>query len=723
MVNTRSMNGVNGVGVSNLNNNVNPRPTEAEMAKLLRSVTNELTRTRAELTEIRNERDYLLNQPERTLDGWDGDTNRRHTDDGDRIIDRYNRDRRGNRDTVHEYNNFMKCKPKFFKGGHNPVANRRWIMQMEVVFESCDCLENKKVLFASRMFEDSALDWWNTCRIVLGSAYISSMTWSKTTLSLAVDEAKCVEYDLGSRVRKDGNSGFKRSNDRSSGPNKRFKGNSSSSSNDKRIGTWCDRCRSKHTGQCTISTLRCNRCTATGDLAKDCTGEARCYRCKKTGHQIADCPQAKEGEKKNERPRTTTRAFNMTAEHARSDDEVVSDLLCPVTRPLDTPFEVEIVDGRTSMVRNGFFDCSIEIEGHSFSIDLLPTTVSSFDIFVGMDWMSKNGVVILCSKKIVRITTPDGDVVSVNGDKQKGSVKIVSLVKALRCIRQTKNHSDHFLAYVIDSRKANPFISDIDVVAEFPDVFPDDLPGLPPDREVEFHIDLIPGATPVAKAPYRLAPTEMKELMSQLQDLIDKGFIRPSSSPWGAPILFVKKKDGSMRMCIDYRELNKRTVKNKYPLPRIDDLFDQLQGASYFSKIDLRSGYHQLKVDGESVAKTAFRTRYGHYEVLVMPFDHREHLRTILEVLRENNLYGKFSKCEFWLKEVHFLGHVISSEGLKVDPSKIEAVMKSEQPKSPTKIKSFLGLSGYYRRFIQDFSRIAKLMTELKKKRGEVLVD
>nr|XP_043625540.1 uncharacterized protein LOC122596965 [Erigeron canadensis] len=450
---------------------------------------------------------------------------------------------------------------------------------------------------------------------------------SKTTLSLAVDEAKRVEYDLGSRVRKDGNSGFKRSNDRSSGSNKRFKGNSSNSSNDKRIGTWCDRCRSKHTGQCTISTLRCNRCTATGHLAKDCTGEARCYRCKKTGHQIADCPQAKEGEKKNERPRTTARAFNMTAEQARSDDEVVSGtfiinssltnvlfdsganrsfvftLFAPklgtVTHPLDTPIEVEIVDGRTSMVRNGFFDCSIKIEGHSFSIDLLPTTVSSFDIVVGMDWMSKSGAVILCSKKIVRITTPDADVVSVYGDKQKGSVKIVSLVKALRCIRQTKNHSDHFLAYVIDSRKANPSISDVDVVAEFPDFFPDDLPGLPPYREVEFPIDLIPGATPVAKAPYHLTPTEMKELMSQLQELLDKGFIHPSSSPWGAPILFVKKKYGYMRMCIDYRELNKRTVKNKYPLPRIDDLFDQLQGASYFSKIDLRSGYHQLKVDGE----------------------------------------------------------------------------------------------------------------------------
>ena len=152
------------------------------------------------------------------------------------------------------------------------------------------------------------------------------------------------------------------------------------------------------------------------------------------------------------------------------------------------------------------------------------------------------------------------------------------------------------------------------------DVFPDELPGLPPDREIEFAIDLAPGTEPVSKAPYRMAPVEMKELATQLQELLEKGVIRPSVSPWGAPVLFVKKKDGSMRLCIDYRELNKLTIKNKYPLPRIDDLFDQLKGAVYFSKIDLRSGYHQLKIKPEDIPKTAFRTRYGHYKFLVMAF-------------------------------------------------------------------------------------------------------
>ncbi|GJX94374.1 putative nucleotidyltransferase, ribonuclease H [Tanacetum coccineum] len=299
-------------------------------------------------------------------------------------------------------------------------------------------------------------------------------------------------------------------------------------------------------------------------------------------------------------------------------------------------------------------------------------------------------------------------------------------------------------------------IEDVPVVRDFPEVFPEDLPGLPLTRQVEFHIELIPGAAPVARAPYHLAPAEMKELAEQLKELSDKGFIRPSSSPWGAPILFVKKKDGSFRMCIDYRELNKLTVKNHYPLPRIDDLFDQLQGSSIYSKIDLRSGYHQLRVREEDIPKTAFRTRYGHYEFRVMPFgltnapavfmdlmnrvckpyldkfvivfiddiliysrnkkEHEEHLKTILELLKKEELYAKFSKCEFWINTVKFLGHVIDSSGIHVDPAKIEAVKNWASPTTPSEIRQFLGLAGYYRRFIEGFSKIAKPMTELTQK-------
>jgi len=247
--------------------------------------------------------------------------------------------------------------------------------------------------------------------------------------------------------------------------------------------------------------------------------------------------------------------------------------------------------------------------------------------------------------------------------------------------------------------------------------------------------------------------SELTELKKHLEDLLDKKFVRPSVSPWGAPMLLVKKKDGSMRLCIDYRQLNKVTIKNRYPLPRIDDLMDQLVGAHMFSKIDLRSGYHQIKVKNEDMQKTAFRTRYGHYEYTVMPFgvtnasgvfmeymnrifhayldrfvvvfiddiliyskfeeEHAEHLKIVLQVLKEKKLYAKLSKCEFWLSELSFLGHIISSGGIAVDPSKVDAVSQWETPKSVTEVRSFLGLAGYYHRFIEGFSKLVLPLTQL----------
>jgi hypothetical protein len=302
-------------------------------------------------------------------------------------------------------------------------------------------------------------------------------------------------------------------------------------------------------------------------------------------------------------------------------------------------------------------------------------------------------------------------------------------------------------------------IKDIPIVREFPDVFPEDLPGLPPDCEVEFSIDLVSGTAPISKAPYRMAPAELKELKGQLEEFLDKGFIRPSASPWGAPVLFVKKKDGSMRLCIDYRELNRVTIKNKYPLPRIDDLFDQLQGPQVFSKIDLRLGYHQLKIKSEDIPKTAFRTRYGHYEFLVMPFgltnapavfmdlmnrvfheyldrfvivfiddilvysksleEHEDHLRIVLQILRDKKLYAKLKKCEFWLNQVVFLGHVISKDGITVNPNKIEVVVSWDRPTNVSEVSSFLGLAGYYKRFVEGFSRIKAPLTHLTRKNAK----
>ncbi|GJS16764.1 putative reverse transcriptase domain-containing protein [Tanacetum coccineum] len=393
---------------------------------------------------------------------------------------------------------------------------------------------------------------------------------------------------------------------------------------------------------------------------------------------------------------------------------------------LDNSYDVKLADGKIVRIDTIIQGCTLNFLEHPFNIDLLPVELGSFDVIIGMD----------CNYG------------------RESQLTVISCTKAQEYLAKG---CQVFLAQISakkeEDKPEGKQIKDVPIVWDFPEVFPEDLPGLPPTRPVEFQIDLIPGAAPVARAPYRLAPSEMKELSEQLQELTDKGFIRPSSSPWGAPVLFVKKKDGSFRMCIDYRELNKLTVKNRYPLPRIDDLFDQLQGSSIYSKIDLRSGYHQLRVREQDIPKTAFRTRYGHYEFQVMPFgltnapavfmdlmnrvckpyldkfvivfiddiliyakdekEHGEHLKAILELLKKEQLYAKFSKCEFWIPKVQFLGHVIDSRGIHVDPAKIESIKDWASPKSPTEIRQFLGHAGYYRRFIEGFLKIAKSMTKI----------
>ncbi|GJU56753.1 putative reverse transcriptase domain-containing protein [Tanacetum coccineum] len=506
----------------------------------------------------------------------------------------------------------------------------------------------------------------------------------------------------------------------------------------------------------------------------------------------------------------------------------------------------------------------------------MPVELGSFDAIIGMDWLAKYQAVIVYAEKIVRIPWRNETLIIHGDGSNQGNVTRLNIISCTKTQKYMEKGFPIFLAHVtakeVEDKSGKKRLEDVPIVRDFPEVFPEDLPGLPPTRQVEFQIDLVPGAAPVARAPYRLAPSEMKELSEQLKELSDKGFIRPSSSPWGAPVLFVKKKDGSFRMCIDYRELNKLTVKNRYPLPRIDDLFDQLQGSSVYSKIDLskgihvdpakieaikdwtspkspteirqflglagyyrrfiegfskiakpmtkltqkkklcgapilvlpegsedfiaycdalkkglgamlmqrekcslsrsgdvmymklsdskidlRSSYHQLRVREEDIPKTAFRTHYDHYEFQVMPFgltnapavfmdlmnrmckpyldkfvivfiddiliysknkqEHGEHLKIILELLKKEELYAKFSKCEFWISKVQFLGHVIDSEGIHVDPAKIEAIKDWTSPKSQTEIRQFLGLAGYYRRFIEGFSKIAKPMTKLTQKK------
>jgi hypothetical protein len=350
------------------------------------------------------------------------------------------------------------------------------------------------------------------------------------------------------------------------------------------------------------------------------------------------------------------------------------------------------------------------------------------DVILGMETLARWGVRIDCAQRTIHLLAPDGQEVTVSASEPSG---------------------------ILCQMEARP-TDGIRVVSEFPDVFPDDLPGMPPDHDIEFSIDLLPGTAPTAKRPYRMAPVEHEEVKKTVDELLAKGYIRRSFSPWAFPVLLVEKKDGAKRMCVDYRNLNAVTIKNKYPLPRIEDLFDQLQGARVFSKIDLRSGYHQLKIRPEDIPKTAFTCKYGLYEYTIMSFsltnapaffmhlmnkvfmdyldtfvaifiddilvyskseaEHEKHLKLVLQRLREHKLYAKLSKCEFWIDEVPFLGHVISKGGIAVDPGKVKDVLNWVVPQTVKEVRSFLGLAGYYRRFIENFSKIAKPLTSLLEK-------
>lgn len=378
----------------------------------------------------------------------------------------------------------------------------------------------------------------------------------------------------------------------------------------------------------------------------------------------------------------------------------------------------------------------LSIFDKDFVVVLVYLSLSGLDVILGMDWLESNRAHINCCEKSVRFLDPD----------EVGDEGFLSARKLNELVR---DEARVFALFASLSVETQLLIDDLPAVSEFPEVFPNEIPDAPPEREIEFGIDLVPGTKPMSMAPYRMSASELVELKKQLEDLLEKKFVRPSVSPWGAPVLLVKKKEGIMRLCIDYRQLNKVTIKNKYPLPRIDDLMDQLVGACVFSKIDLRSGYHQIRVKDDDIQKMAFRTRYGHYEYVVMPLgvtnapgmfmeymnrifrlyldkfvvvfiddiliyskskeEHVDHLRIVFQVLKERQLYAKLSKCEFWLEKVSFLVHVISGEGIAINPSKVDAVLQWEVPKTVTEIRSFLGLAGYYRRFIESFSKLVFL--------------
>nr|GEY64098.1 putative reverse transcriptase domain-containing protein [Tanacetum cinerariifolium] len=635
------------------------------------------------------------------------------------------------------YPDFLKCQPLNFKGIEGFVGLSQWFEKMESVFSISNCTVACQVKFAtctlgeikqlesemwnlkvkgtdvvaySQRFQELALMCDRTFseekdkveRYVdglLDTIHGSVMATKPKTMEDAIEFATelmnkkintWAERQVDNKRKSDDTT---RNNHQQ--PNKRQNtGRAYAAKNgDKRAyegpRPQCTKCNYHHDGPCAP---KCHKCNQFGHLSRDCrnllivnTGANQrgnvCFECGAQGHFRRECPKLKNNNnrgnqvgnakaqakvyavgKAGENPdnNVVTGPFLLNKHYASilfdtgADRSFVSTafssriIITPTT--LDHDYNVELADGRIVGLNTIIRGCTLNILNHPFNIDLIPVELGSFDVIIGMDWLAKYHAVIICAEKIVRI--PFGDKI------------LIVRVKGKR-------------------------LKDFPVVQEFPEVFPEDLPGIPPTRQVEFRIDLIPGAAPVARAPYRLAPSEMKELAEQLQELTDKGFIRPSSSPWGASVLFVKKKDGSFRMCIDYRELNKLTLKNRYPLLRIDDLFDQLQGSSIYSKINLRSGYHQLRVREEDIPKTAFRTRYGHYEFQVMPFgltnapavfmdlmnrvckpyldnfvivfiddimiyskskkEHEGHLRKILNLLKKEELYAKFSKCEFWI--------------------------------------------------------------------------
>ncbi|XP_057250763.1 uncharacterized protein LOC104884646 [Beta vulgaris subsp. vulgaris] len=449
------------------------------------------------------------------------------------------------------------------------------------------------------------------------------------------------------------------------------------------------------------------RCEKPNHPGKDCDGSTIvCFYCREVGrHKTYECPKNPRATARPPAPPShSTPPKNRVYSLTHSDADVHPDVISGTFLVnFVSAFVLSYSGATVSCVSNSFVkkanlslssplrtlislpssenypcyveyrDVTISLLGTNLPADLKEFSTTEFDVILGMDWLSKYHAHMHCRDQKVTLRSPCSKRISYSGVVLKKGVKIVSALK----MPKLRQNGEHVFLCMVKDLTQEVKLEDILVVLEYPDVFPDELLGIPPERDVEFSINLTPGTAPLSKSPYRIAPAELQELKTQLQELINKGFIRPSVSPWGAPNLFVGKKDGSMRLCIDYRELNKVTIKNRYPFPRIEDLFDQLKGVGVFSKVDLRLGYHhQIPVKKEDIPKTVFRTRYGHYEFVVMPFGLTNAPVVFMDQM--NRSFHEFlDTC-----------HVINKDGVMVDPSKIKAVVDWESPKNVSEIRS-----------------------------------
>ncbi|GJX05421.1 putative reverse transcriptase domain-containing protein [Tanacetum coccineum] len=507
------------------------------------------------------------------------------------------------------YKEFVACKLKEFDGKGGAVAYICWVEKMEVVQDINGCRDNQKVKYSTSSLTGKALTWWNFEVRTRGREAIIHRMVAKTeppTIQSAILKAG----ELTDEAIRNGSlkrTGEMRGDSGEWSKEGNFKGDNKRARTGKVFATLTNPIRKEYTG----SAPKCTNYNFHHILE---TPYHMCTNCNHLGHFARDCRAGpRMVNPLNARNPTTTRQGG------------------------NHPNQAMAIKEGEGCGNNGNPACR-----RAFMIGA-KEAYQDPNIMTRMDWLSRHRAEIICHERVLRIPLPHGETLRVYGERPEEKVK-----------------------HLMSAKIKEPKLKDIAIVQNFSEVFPDDLSGLPPSREVEFRINLIPGAMPVA-----------------------------NSSPWGASVLFVKKNDDSFRMCIDYRELNKLTIKNCYPLPRYDDLFDQLQGSRYFSKIDLRSGYHQLRVHEDDIPKTTFRTRYGHFNFTLMPF-------------------GLTNAPA--LQEVQFLGHVVNSDGIHVDLSKIEAVKNWEALKSPTDFRSFLGLAGYYSRFIANFSKISKSLTILTQK-------